>query len=65
MKYGFIGSVDTNDAGGYYVRVSVDFMVYRSDVYRFVDCLMPVDLDDPREPIEAILEHSCGRKVER
>ena len=65
MKYGFIEDVDTFDAGKDFVRVNVDFMVDRSLLYEFIDCLKPSDLSAAREPIEAILEHSCGKAVKR
>lgn len=59
MKYGFIKSVDTSDMGCDLVSVSVDFVIKRSVLYEFADCLMPVNVDAEREPIAAILEHSC------
>lgn len=65
MKYGYVECVDTSDYNGDLVNVSVDFMVDRSVLYEFMDCLKPIDKNAPREPIEAILEHSCGKAVER
>jgi len=58
MKHGFVESVDTRDAGGYCVRVSVNFQINRSMFYEFMDCLIPVDEQERREPIAAILDHS-------
>ena len=59
MKHGCIENIDTHDVGDCLVKVSVDFMVDRSVLYEFMDCLKPLDVYAPREPIEAILEHSC------
>ena len=64
MKYGFIADMDTFDASNDCVRVSVDFMVDRSVLYEFMDCLKPINRNAPREPIEAILEHSCVKVVD-
>ena len=66
MKYGYVECVDTSDyISGDLVSVSVGFMVDRSILYEFMDCLKPIDENAPREPIEAILEHSCGKVVEQ
>ena len=66
MKYGYVECVDTSDyKGSDLVSVSVGFMVDRSVLYEFMDCLKPIDKNAPREPIEAILEHSCGKAVEQ
>ena len=59
MKYGFIADMDTSDMGGDYVKVSVDFLVERPVLYEFMDCLRPIKTSAEREPIKAILEHSC------
>ena len=71
MKYGFINDISVDD-NGIRARVSVDFIVDRSVLYEFMDCLIPIDGKAEREPIEAILNHSakvvecseCGRTCE-
>lgn len=58
MKYGFVEYMQTVDRGKD-VKVAVDFVIDRSVLYEFMDCLKPIDGKAMREPILAILEHSA------
>lgn len=69
MHYGLVTGVFVRDNGDtqtdrQIVTVQVDFIVYRSVLFEFMDALRPIDQTARREPIQAILEHSAMPDVE-